>query len=153
MKESNNKLKKRKKDTGFGGPEFDPTQKEFDYRGKKIRILSLKQAEKENLREIAFIPGMSMGHTSWRFNVHFQEDFNNFCAITILEYNKDKLGQEGAVKTIYWAKEGTISERDKRISEQTNQDQAEELKEIVLKVNKTLESERKNTKRKTSKRS
>jgi len=68
----------------------------------KIESITKKEAEKNKLIPLADIPGRSIGHALWRLGVHFRERIEFVEAFSIEKYDKKKLGQEGAVKVLFW---------------------------------------------------
>lgn len=88
--------------TSFGGKEFNPIEKEYQIFGKIVKNLSVEQAEKIGLKKIASIPGMSVGQSLYRLSNYYSKEFLDLVALTIEQYDKEKLGQEGAVKVIWW---------------------------------------------------
>ena len=88
------------------GKDFNPDAKDISFfRDRRIKILKREEAEKLGLRYLTYVPGMAVGHAFWRFSNHFSQHVDYVEAISLEKYDKDKIGQEGAVKVEFWVNE------------------------------------------------
>jgi len=87
---------------------IEENTKKIDLFGiKKIKKMPIEEGRKLNLTAIS-IPGRSVGHSLWRLSVHFKSKLKDILAFSIERYSPDQIGQEGAVRVIFW-----LNEKDK----------------------------------------
>jgi hypothetical protein len=98
------------------GVHFEIVEKEVIYLMEKgnsskggLKEISKSEGIKKGLYPIS-VPGKCVNHSHWRFGVAHTEECNELRYFTLEMNKEDKIGEEGAVRVIWW-----IEKKKKRI--------------------------------------